>query len=59
MLVQPLLQEFSDFIPKELLDGLSPMKDIWLMLGASLPNSPHYSMSAKESEILQQQVEDL
>jgi len=61
--LRPLLAEFQDIIPSELPDGIPPMHDIQhqidLTPGVSLPNRPHYRMSLKESQILQEQVEEL
>ncbi|KAL9252363.1 hypothetical protein AKJ16_DCAP10859 [Drosera capensis] len=55
-LVLPLLEEFADVIPDELLAGLPPMRDIQYYIdfvpGASIPNKPAYIMSSKEHEEL-------
>ncbi|RVW78777.1 Retrovirus-related Pol polyprotein from transposon 297 [Vitis vinifera] len=58
-----LLENFVEVFPIELRSG-SPLKKsiqhyIDLVLGASLPNLPHYRMPPKEHEELQRQVKEL
>ena len=58
-----MLQEFKDVFPKELSDQIPPMRDIQhaidFVLGATLPNMPHYRMNLTEHAKLQRQVEEL
>ena len=58
-----MLQEFKDVFPKELSDQIPPMRDIQhaidFVLGATLPNMPHYRMNLTEHAELQRQVEEL
>ena len=58
-----VLQKFKDVFPEELPDHLPPMHDIQhtidFVLGATLPNLPHYKISPAEHAELQRQVEEL
>lgn len=55
-LMAPLIVDFSDIFPEELLDELPPLCDIQhhidLEPGATLPNISHYRMSLWEHEEL-------
>ena len=61
--IQPLIKEFEELFPENLLTGLRPMCDIQhcidLSLGASLLNLPHYRMNPQEGQILQGRVDEL
>nr|XP_025625248.1 uncharacterized protein LOC112717433 [Arachis hypogaea] len=61
--VKPLIEEFSDVVPKEIPNGLPPMRDIQHAIdfvpGSVTPNKPAYRMSHKEHDELQRQVKHL
>ena len=61
--VQPLIKEFQELFLEELPVELPPMQDIQhfidLVSEASLPNLSHYRIRPKQSQILQDQVDDL
>lgn len=58
MSIQDLLKQFLSIWPTEVPNTLPPLCDIQnrinLILGASLPHLPHYRMSPKEHQILQE-----
>lgn len=61
--VVSLLQDFEDVIPKEVPQGLPPIRGIEhqidLIPGVSLPNRPAYRANPQETQEIQRQVEDL
>ena len=58
-----MLQDFEDVFPKEVPQGLPPLRGIEhqidLIPGASLPNRPAYQSNPQETKEIQKQVEDL
>ena len=58
---QPILEEFSQVFPEELLDQLPPLRDIQhtidLVPRATLPNLPHYHLNpAEHAELKRKQM---
>ena len=61
--VTPMIAEFTDVFPEDLPDKFPLMHDIQhvidLVLGASLPNLPHYRMNPTEHAELKRLVDEL
>jgi len=61
--VAPIIIDFADVFFKDLPDQLPLMRNIQhaidLILGATLPNLPHYRMNPMEHAELQRQVKEL
>ena len=61
--VVSILQEFEDVFPKEVPNGLPPIRGIEHQIdfvpGAAIPNRPAYRANPEESKELQRQVEEL
>jgi hypothetical protein len=61
--IAPLLTEFSDVVPKDVPQGLPPMRDIQHAIDfiprAVIPNKLAYHMSPQEHAEVQRQVEEL
>ena len=61
--MKQVLEGFNDVITDDLPEGFPPLRDIHrqidLVPRASLPNLPHYRMSPRKTEILQEKVQEL
>ena len=61
--ITELLNEYKDIVTKDILNGLSPLRNIShcmdLILGASLQNKAPYRLTPTENEELNRQVNEL